>query len=68
MPMKPQAPESVAPSANANAVVVPSAGIKAMDEEDGADCCDGAVLTGQVGGCTLLDRVCNFLHPGIAGG
>ena len=38
------------------------------DEENGADGCDGAVLTGQVGCGTLLNGVCNLLHPGIACG
>ena len=38
------------------------------DEQDGPHHGDGSVLTGQVGGCTLLNCVRNLLHPGIAGG
>jgi hypothetical protein len=65
MPMKPQAPESTAPSTK------PAAVILLQEDEDQhrqhhADNGDGLVLPCQVGRRTLLDGGGNLLHAGIA--
>ena len=68
MPMKPVAPESIAPTANPNAVVPAESGHEADDEEDDhADHGDGPVLPVQVSLGSLLDGRRDGLHARIAG-
>ena len=65
MPMKPQAPESTAPSTKP-AAVVPSRKIAIRIASTTPTMRDGLVLARQVGGRALLDRRGDLLHARVA--
>jgi hypothetical protein len=66
MPMKPQAPESTAPTTKPTAVV-PSRKNADEHRQHHADDGDGLVLARQVGRRAGLDGGGNLLHAGVAG-
>ena len=66
MPMKPAAPDRIAPIANPIATVQESKKPEA-DEHDDADAGDGRILPLQIGLRPLAHRAGNLLHPLRAG-